>query len=101
MKDIPTVADTLPGYGVQLWNGPQVPAGTPKAIITRLNAELNKTIELPDIREKLEKIDMDVDSMTPEETAAYIDNEIRKWTKLVKEVGIKEGAVTGAALGKG
>ena len=89
MKELPLVSDTLPGYGVQLWNGTQVPSGTPKAIITKLNAELNKTIESPDIREKLEKIDMDVDSMTPEETAAYIDAEIRKWAKLVKEVGIK------------
>lgn len=89
MKDVPTVAETLPGYGMQLWNGAQAPAGTPGAVIARLNAELNKTIESPDIREKLEKIGMDVDSMTPEETAAYIDSEIRKWAKLVKEVGIK------------
>ena len=89
MKDIPPVADTLPGYAVQLWNGTQIPAGTPKPIIARLNAELNKALNSPDIREKLEKIDMDVETQTPEETAAYIDAEIRKWAKLVREVGIK------------
>ena len=89
MKEIRPVTESLPGYGVQLWNGVQVPAGTPRAVIARINTELNKTIESPDIREKLEKIDMDVESHTPEETAAYIDAEIRKWIKLVREVGIK------------
>ncbi len=74
---------------MQLWNGTQIPAGTPKPIIARLNAELNKALNTPDIREKLEKIDMDVEPQTPEETAAYIDAEIRKWAKLVREVGIK------------
>ncbi len=89
MKDLPPVADVLPGYGVQLWNGTQAPAGTPKPVIARFNAELNKTLNTPDTRDKLEKIDMDVETKTPEETAEYIDAEIRKWAKLVREVGIK------------
>ena len=89
MKDVPPVADTLPGYEVQLWNGIETTAGVPKPIIARLNAELNKALNSPDIRVKLEKIGIDVDPQTPEEMSAYIDGEIKKWTKLVREVGIK------------
>jgi len=89
MPEVPAIAETLPGYEVQLWNGMEAPAATPKPIITRLNVALNKGLNSPDIRDRLIKAGLDVDPQTPEQMAAYIDREIRKWTKLVQEVGIK------------
>ena len=88
MPEVPAIAETLPGYEVQLWNGMEAPAATPRPIINRLNTALNKGLNSPDIRDRLVKAGVDVDPQTPEQMAAYIDREIRKWTKLVKEVGI-------------
>ena len=67
----------------------EAPAATPRPVIARLNAALNKGLNSPDIRDRLVKAGVDVDPQTPEQMAAYIDREIRKWTKLVKEVGIQ------------
>ncbi len=89
MPEVPAIAETLPGYEVQLWNGMEAPVATPKPIITRLNSALNKGLNSPDIRDRMIKAGLDVDPQTPEQMAAYIDREIRKWTKLVKEVGIQ------------
>ena len=89
MSDIPTVAETLPGYEVQLWNGIETTAGVPRPVIARLNAELNKGLNSPDIRARLEKIGVDIDPQTPEVMAAYIDAEIRKWAKVTREAGIR------------
>jgi len=89
MPEVPAIAETLPGYEVQLWNGMEAPAATPKPIIARLNAALNKGLNSPDIRERLTKAGLDVDPQTPEQMAAYVEGEIRKWTKLVQELGIK------------
>ncbi len=89
MSDIPTVAETLPGYEVQLWNGIETTAGVPKPVIARLNAELNKGLNTPDIHARLEKIGVDIAPQTPEEMGSYIDAEIRKWTKVTREAGIR------------
>lgn len=89
MPDVPVIADTVPGYEVQLWNGMEAPAGTPRAVVQRLNTALNKALGTADIKAKLNKAGLDVDPQTPEEMAAYIDSEIKKWTKLTREAGIK------------
>ena len=89
MPDVPTIAETVPGYEVQLWNGLEAPVGTPKPVIQRLNTALNKALGTTDIKERLTKAGVDVDPQTPEEMAAYIDGEIKKWTKVTREAGIK------------
>ena len=89
MPDIPAIAETLPGYEVQLWNGISTTAGVPRPVIARLNTELNKGLNAPDIRGRLEKIGVDIILQTPEEMSAYIDAEIRKWTKVTREAGIR------------
>jgi tripartite-type tricarboxylate transporter receptor subunit TctC len=89
MPEVPAIAETLPGYEVQLWNGMEAPAATPRPVIARLNGALNKALATADIKEKLVKAGLDIDPQTPEEMAAYIDAEIRKWTKVTREAGIK------------
>ena len=87
--DIPAIAETVPGYELMLWNGISAPAATPKPIIARLNAALNKGITSPDIKEKLFRAGVDIDPQTPEEMATYVEADIKKWAKVVREAGIQ------------
>ena len=65
------------------------PAGVPVAIIRRLNDAVNRGIALPDIRARLVSSGLDVEPGTPEALGAYLENEIRKWSRLIRERGIK------------
>ncbi len=87
--DIPTVAESLPGYQASIWTGVLAPAAVPRPIVTRLNAEVVKALTLPDVVTKLTGMGVDIDTSTPEEFAAFIDAEIRKWARVIKEGNIK------------
>jgi len=87
--DIPTVSETVPGYELTLWNGISAPAATPKSAIARLNTALYKGISSPDIKERLFKAGVDVNPLTPEEMAIYVEADIKKWAKVVREAGIQ------------
>ena len=89
LPEVPTVAETVPGYDCVLWNGIEAPVATPRPVITRLNAALNKGISSADIKDKLVKAGVEPDPQSPEQMAAYIDAEIRKWAKVVREAGIQ------------
>ena len=89
MPDVPAVAEAVPGYSLMLWNGVSAPAATPKPVIARLNTALNKGISTADLKDRLLKAGVEVDPMTPEETADFIESEITKWAKVVKEAGIR------------
>ncbi|MGH8616059.1 MAG: Bug family tripartite tricarboxylate transporter substrate binding protein [Burkholderiales bacterium] len=86
--DIPTVAETYPGFEVTVWQGFGAPAGTPRAVINRLNAELVKVMTMPDVRERLVNLGADPLSTTPQEFAAHIAREKDKWASVVKTSGI-------------
>ncbi len=91
LPDLPTVAEAgVPGYEVLLWYGMVAPAGTPKEIVTKLNTEIAKIQKMPDVLERLNKTfgAAPVEN-TPEQMGAYIKEEMAKWAKLVKEVGIQ------------
>ena len=88
--DIPTVAESgVPGYEASSWFAFLAPAGTPKQIVTRLNAEALRALHKPDISENLIRQGMDPAGSTPAEADAYLRSEIAKWTRVVKEAGIK------------
>jgi tripartite-type tricarboxylate transporter receptor subunit TctC len=88
--DIPTVAETgVPGYEVTTSYGVAAPAKTPRPIIDRLHAELVKTLNSPDIRERLKGLGADPVGNTPEQYTAFIQNDIVKWTKVIRAAGIK------------
>jgi len=86
--DIPTVAETYPGFEVTVWQGFGAPAGTPRAVINRLNAELVKVMAMPDVKERLVNLGADPLSTTPQEFAAHIAREKDKWAGVVKTSGI-------------
>jgi tripartite-type tricarboxylate transporter receptor subunit TctC len=88
--DIPTVAESgVPGYEASSWFAFLAPAGTPKPIVTRLNAEAMRTLQVREVREALVRQGMDPTGSTPGEADDYLRSEIAKWTRVVKEAGIQ------------
>lgn len=85
---MPTVAEMgVPGYDATIWQGILAPAGTPVAIISKLNKEIVTLLGMPETREQFKKQGADTSPSTPEEFGAYIKSEIPKWAKVVKASG--------------
>jgi tripartite-type tricarboxylate transporter receptor subunit TctC len=90
LPDLPTVAQAgLPGYEVTQWYGVLGPAGTPPAIIDRLSKEIAASLQLPDMAARLAADGAEPVGGTPQQFAAHIKAERDKWTKVIKEAGIK------------
>jgi len=87
--DVPTVAESLPGFEATTWFAMFAPANTPKPIIDKLNAEVIRVFKLPDVVERLKTLGLDAVLSTPDELGKYQASEIVKWTKVVKESGAK------------
>ena len=90
LPDTPTLAESgLPGASVVTWTGIYAPAGTPSAIVNRLNAEINRMVQQPEVRERFASNGLVPIGGTPEALGAYLKSEIARWSKVVKEAGIK------------
>ena len=87
--DLPTVAETVPGYEATIWLGLMAPKGTPKDVITFLNTSINKVINLPDVKAAWLKQGAIPLTKTPEEFDAYLRKDIEKWAQVVKVSGAK------------
>ena len=88
--EIPTIAEQgLPGFDAVSWFALFAPAGTPRAFIDRLQAEVKKILASPDVAAKLAEAGLDAVGSTPDELAAYQRAEIAKWAKVVKDSGAK------------
>jgi tripartite-type tricarboxylate transporter receptor subunit TctC len=87
--DVPTVADTIPGFEATSWHGVFAPAGTPKPIVDKMAAEMKRILELPDVKDKLFEIGAVASPMTPEDFGKFIDGERAKWADVVKASGAK------------
>jgi len=90
LPEVPTLAESgLPGYEAGSWYGILAPAGTPSAIVGRLNAEINNAIWQPEVRERLAAEGAEVIGGTPEEFAVHIRSELARMKKLVREGGLR------------
>jgi tripartite-type tricarboxylate transporter receptor subunit TctC len=90
LPDYPTIAESgYPGFEALAWNGVLVPASTPKAIIARLNAEINAILKEPDVVQKLHALGFDLIGGTPDEFGALIKGESDKWAPVIKKLGLK------------
>ncbi len=90
LPDVPTAEEQgLKGYDANTKGGFLAPAGTPKAIVARLNTEINAALKLPEVRAKLEAAGIEIQGGTPQEYAALIKSDLAKWCKVVKEAGIQ------------
>jgi tripartite-type tricarboxylate transporter receptor subunit TctC len=87
--DLPTVAETVPGYEATIWLGVMAPKGTPKEVITFLNTSINKVINLPDVKAAWLKQGAIPLVKTPQEFDAYLRKDIAKWAEVVKVSGAK------------
>ncbi|WP_418317165.1 Bug family tripartite tricarboxylate transporter substrate binding protein [Piscinibacter sakaiensis] len=87
LPDVPTVGESIKGFGSTPWYGLFAPAGTPKAIIAQLNAELAKALENPDVKAKLAAVGSEPMHSSPEKFAAMIKEDLPKWAKIVKDSG--------------
>jgi tripartite-type tricarboxylate transporter receptor subunit TctC len=90
IPELPTVSEAgLPGFEVTTWSGVVVPAGVPKAIVTRLNAEVNKALLSQSAKERLGGSGYDLVGGTSEQFAALVRNEMTKWADVVKRTGAR------------
>jgi tripartite-type tricarboxylate transporter receptor subunit TctC len=90
LPQLPTIHEAaLPGYEVVTWNAILAPAGTPKEVVVRLNAEIAKALRTPDATERLHSMGFDAIPSTPDELAALIRSETAKWGKVIKAVGAR------------
>ncbi len=89
--EIPTLAESggLPGYEAAQWQGFIAPAGTPADVVTKINAELNRALQLPDVKERIGNLGVDFAPTTPQQFAADIKTDVAKWDQLIKSLGIR------------
>ena len=91
LPNVPTLNESgVKGYDVVAWNGMAVPAKTPKAIIDRLNKEINLALKDPEVRAKFQSVGIDPKGGTPEELKSLLANEITKWKKLVSQLNMEK-----------
>jgi tripartite-type tricarboxylate transporter receptor subunit TctC len=87
--DVPTVAETLPGFDVDLWIGIYAPAGLPPAVLAKLNGEINKVLQQPELKAAFAKIGVTPRGTSPDQGAAFTHSEYEKWKKVIVEGKIK------------
>ena len=87
LPEVPTVAETLPGFEIRLWNGVLAPAATPAAAVERISKDLVEVLRMPGVRAKLEEQGSEPAGNTPGEFAAFIREELPRWAELVRISG--------------
>ena len=89
LKDVPVVAETIPGYQVSAWYGIFAPAATPQAIVQQMSVELQHIFQQADVQARLLPLGYEIAIGSAEQARATVASDLDKWGKLVKIVGIK------------
>jgi tripartite-type tricarboxylate transporter receptor subunit TctC len=90
MPDLPTVAETVPGFESKGWLALMAPAGTPDAIVRKINADLAVALDHPDVRQKFETLGTYIRPLSPEQTGAFIKSEQALWWPVVRAVNAEK-----------
>jgi len=89
LPDTPTVAESgVLGFNVASWNALAVPAKTPPAVVALLNKEVNQALAAPEVKERLRALGVDAVSSTPEQLTKLLDDEIKRWSDVIRQAGI-------------
>ena len=89
LPDLPTVAETLPGYEMAVWYGMFAPAGTPPEVVGKLNAEANRILQLPDVTARLGPLGAEAAAHSAAEFARILRADEQKWSRIIREVGAR------------
>jgi tripartite-type tricarboxylate transporter receptor subunit TctC len=89
LPDVPAVAEELPGFDAPGWVGVLVPAGTPKAIVDRLNREILDVLAAPDVRQRIADMQLEPAGNKPDEFAAFIKSQSERWGRVIRDANIK------------
>jgi tripartite-type tricarboxylate transporter receptor subunit TctC len=88
LPDVPTVAETLPGFELAVWYGAYGPAGMSKEIVTRLNVEIGRILSLPEVKQRMANIAVETAGSSPEELATLTRADADTWGRIIKQLGI-------------
>ena len=90
LPDVQTVTEAgLPGADFISWNGVHVRAGTPRTLVAKLNAELNRVLQLPDVRERMTALGLEPAGGTPEAFGEFVKEDIARWAKVIKAANVR------------
>ena len=89
LPDIPTMAETLPGFEAVAWYGVVAPPKTPKAIIDKINADVNEALRQPDLQDQLRKLSAGIFGGSVEKTSGYMRGEVDRWAAVIKSANIE------------
>ena len=89
LPDVPTIAETLPGFDSAAWYAIVAPPKTPPAILDKINADANEALKDADVLQRLAQLSAEPIGGTPQATAAYMHEEVARWHKVIKEAGVK------------
>jgi tripartite-type tricarboxylate transporter receptor subunit TctC len=92
LPDVPTVGETLPGYEMGVWYGVLGPKGLPAPLVQQLNAEINTAMMLPEVRDRMAAIGVEVVNQSPAEFATVLRSDAEKWTRVIRDLGIDRTA---------
>jgi len=87
--DIPTVAETIPGFDASGWFAVYAPAGTPKAVVAKLNDAINRVLQQQDVRKRYAQLGADVVGGSPDKLREQVTRELAKWSELIRQTGMK------------
>jgi tripartite-type tricarboxylate transporter receptor subunit TctC len=91
LPNVPTIAETLPGFESVAWYAVVAPPKTPKAITDKINADINEALRDPGIQDKLKKLSAEVVGGSTDQTAKYLREEVERWNKVIKDANVKIG----------
>ena len=89
LPDVPTIAETLPGFESAAWFAIVAPPKTPQAVVDKINADVNEALRQSDIVQRLTQLSAEPIGGTPQATAAYMREEIERWHKVIKAANVK------------
>ena len=89
LPDVPTVAETLPGFQAVAWYAIVAPPGTPKNITDKINADVNEALRQPELQDRLKKLSAETFGGSVEKTTKYMQEEVERWGNVIKAADIK------------